>query len=194
MNRIVLASQNSGKIKEIKSILSKTELDIHLQSDFGVAEIEETGLTFIENALLKARHACLATNLPSIADDTGLVVPYLDGKPGLYSARYAGTPKNDKANYEKLLSELIDVPIENRDAYFYCVIVFMQHANDPAPLICEGRWNGSILFSPQGKHGFGYDPIFYVPSHHCSAAELSLEIKNQISHRGQALNQLVQSF
>lgn len=192
MQPIVLASHNSGKIKEIKHVLHETKYQIHLQSDYGIPEIEETGLTFVENALLKARHACALSLLPTIADDSGLVVPYLDGEPGLYSARYAGTPRNDKANCEKLLSHLTNVPTSKRNAYFYCVIVLLQTADDPAPLICQGRWEGSILLSPQGEGGFGYDPIFYVASHHCSAAELPLEIKNQISHRGQALRKLVQ--
>ena len=191
---IVLATNNQGKLIEFKNLLAGKGLEIVAQSELNITEIEESGLTFVENAILKARHASLCSNLPAIADDSGVMVDALNGAPGIYSARYAERNGKRKvtsfaANIEKLLQDLSSVPAEERSARFYCIIVYLKHANDPAPLICQGVWKGSILFEPRGSNGFGYDPIFWVPTHNCSAAELPLEIKNQISHRGQAIKQ-----
>lgn len=187
--KIVFASNNQGKIQELQSLLKGTAIEIVPQSEFAIKDIEETGLTFVENALLKARNAAAISGLPAIADDSGLEVFSLQGRPGIYSARYAGVGASPQDNNSKLLKELEKEP--NRAARFYCVLVYLEHAEDPAPLICEGAWRGSILTTIQGKNGFGYDPIFYVENEKCSAAELSLVKKNQLSHRGQALRQLV---
>jgi XTP/dITP diphosphohydrolase len=192
--KIVLASNNSGKIREFNELLSSYNLQVVQQSEFGVEDAEETGLTFVENAILKARHASTRTNLPAIADDSGLVVDALQGAPGIYSARYAGEHGNAKANIQKLLADLKNIPDEKRTAYFYCTLVFMAHANDPTPLICQGKWHGYILNEPSGEKGFGYDPVFYVPQHKKSAAELPLDVKNKISHRGLALQSLLQAL
>ena len=154
-------------------------------------EAEETGLTFVENALIKARHAALITGLPAIADDSGLAVAALCGAPGIYSARYAGTKAKAHDNIKKILMELKDIPDENRHASFHCLLVFLSHAKDPTPLVCDGKWSGIILHSPKGENGFGYDPIFYVPEQKQTAAELSPSLKNQISHRGMALQSLL---
>ncbi|UOA09897.1 MULTISPECIES: RdgB/HAM1 family non-canonical purine NTP pyrophosphatase [Methylobacter] len=186
--QIVLASSNPGKIKEIQTILAN-----HLivpQSAFKVTDAEETGSTFIENAIIKARNAALHCNLPSIADDSGLVVDALNGAPGVISARYAGVGASDQDNVLKLLQELEGVPDEQRSARFICVMVFMEHANDPFPVIAQGVWEGRILDHAIGANGFGYDPVFWVPEHHCASAELSADVKNSISHRGQALQSL----
>lgn len=188
MQNIVLASGNKGKIIEIAAVLQQLPITLLPQTQFGVTDVEETGLSFVENALLKARNAAKATGLPAIADDSGLVVDALKGEPGIYSARYAGQPVDMTANMHKLLQALQH--ITQRQARFHCVIVYLKHAADPMPLICQGTWEGSILAAPAGIGGFGYDPIFYVPTHNCSAAELSLAEKNRISHRGQALQQL----
>ncbi len=186
--QLVLASNNSGKIREIQALLP--DYEIIPQSEVVHTEAEETGLTFIENALLKARHAAQHCHLPVIADDSGLAVDALDGKPGIYSARFAEIGANDKDNNDRLLLELTDVPFEERTARFICVLVMLEHAADPVPRIAQGVWEGRILFHPQGSNGFGYDPLFWVPSHHCSSAELPPEVKNALSHRGQALRQL----
>jgi XTP/dITP diphosphohydrolase len=191
---IIFASQNSGKINELQSMLNEFNYEVIPQALLGIADVEETGLTFIENALLKARNACQHSGKPAIADDSGLVVHALDGQPGIYSARYAGKHSDSRANIEKLLKDLEDIPTDNRHAYFYCVLVYLEHAEDPAPLIAEGIWRGIILHSPTGDHGFGYDPIFYDAEESLSAAELSLTRKNQISHRGQALRALIQKI
>ncbi len=186
--QIVLASSNPGKIKEIQTILAN-----HLivpQSAFKVTDAEETGSTFVENAIIKARNAALHCNLPSIADDSGLVVDALNGAPGVISARYAGVGASDQDNVLKLLRELEGVPDEQRSARFICVMVFMEHANDPFPVIAQGVWEGRILNHAIGTNGFGYDPVFWVPEHHCASAELSAVVKNSISHRGQALQSL----
>ena len=183
--KIVLASGNAGKIKEIQSILASHP--IVPQSEFHVPDAEETGSTFVENAILKARNASLHCGMPAIADDSGLVVDALDGAPGVISARYAGEGSTDRANLEKLLHDLEGVPDNRRGARFICVIVFMQHAKDPFPLIAQGVWEGRILTNPVGTNGFGYDPVFWVPERSCSSAELPAEIKNSLSHRGQAL-------
>jgi XTP/dITP diphosphohydrolase len=189
--RIVFASHNAGKIRELRHILQPFNLHIIPQAELGVSEIEETGITFIENAILKARHACRTTGLPAIADDSGLEVDALKGAPGIYSARYASEKASSAANITKLLSELADIPPEQRKARFYCILVYMAHANDPVPLICEGSWEGVILQQPLGIDGFGYDPVFWDFKENKSAAQLSPEKKNQLSHRGQALRALV---
>ncbi|HEX19520.1 MAG TPA: RdgB/HAM1 family non-canonical purine NTP pyrophosphatase [Acidiferrobacteraceae bacterium] len=187
----ILASNNSGKLREMQQILSPLDFAIVPQGKYDVTEVDETGLTFVENAILKARHAADATGLPAIADDSGLEVDALHGAPGIYSARYAGSDGTDQQNLEKLLQQLIDIPEDMRTARFQCLIVYMRHALDPTPVICQGTWEGRILTSPRGSHGFGYDPVFYVPGHDCSSAELAPETKNALSHRGQALKKLV---
>jgi XTP/dITP diphosphohydrolase len=166
------------------------DYEIIPQSEIVQTEAEETGLAFIENALLKARHAAQYCHFPVIADDSGLAVDALNGEPGIYSARYAGIGASDKDNNEKLLLELADVPFAERTARFICVIVMLEHAVDPMPLIAQGVWEGKILMHPQGANGFGYDPLFWVPGYDCSSAELAPEVKNLLSHRGQALRQL----
>jgi XTP/dITP diphosphohydrolase len=191
MKRIVLASNNRGKIREFNELLTDLEIEVHPQGEFGVPEVEETGLTFVENAILKARHASLHTGLPAIADDSGIEVDALNGAPGIYSARYAGAGAGDAANVEKLLEALQEVPEAERAARFQCLLVYMRHGSDPTPIICQGTWEGRILFEPVGENGFGYDPVFHVPTHICSAAELPADVKNALSHRGQALRQLV---
>jgi XTP/dITP diphosphohydrolase len=191
MKDIVLASSNPGKVREINQLLTGLGLQVRPQSEYGVIDAEETGLTFVENAILKARNAAQHTGLPAIADDSGLEVDALAGAPGIYSARFAGEGASDQANIEKLLAELEGVPAEQRTARFQCLMVFMRHANDPTPLICQGTWEGVILFAAHGDNGFGYDPVFHVPTHDCSSAELPAETKNSLSHRGQALRQLV---
>jgi XTP/dITP diphosphohydrolase len=191
MQKIVLATNNQGKVKELQRLLVDAGFDIVAQSQFNVPDANETGLTFIENAILKARHTAKLTGLPSIADDSGLSVDALGGQPGIYSARYAGEYGNDQSNNQKLLDALNNVPKEKRTAYFYCALVFMRHENDPTPIICLGKWHGLILTEAQGDGGFGYDPLFYVPELGCTAAQLIKEQKSQISHRGQALKQLI---
>ncbi len=191
MKEIVLASSNPGKVREINQLLAMLDLHVQPQSEFGVIDAEETGLTFVENAILKARNAAQHTGLPAIADDSGIEVDALNGAPGIYSARFAGDNASDQANLEKLLSELEGLPEAQRSARFQCLMVFMAHANDPTPVICQGTWEGRILTTARGDNGFGYDPVFYVPTHDCSSAELSADVKNALSHRGQALRQLV---
>jgi XTP/dITP diphosphohydrolase len=188
---IVLASGNPGKVREINQLLAELDLHVAPQSDYGVAEAEETGLTFIENAILKARNAAAHTGLPALADDSGLEVDALNGAPGIYSARYAGAGAGDRANLEKLLEALHEVPEAERTARFQCLMVYIRHSEDPVPLICQGTWEGRILFEPRGEGGFGYDPVFFVPTHNCSSAELEPQVKNSLSHRGQALRQLL---
>lgn len=189
--RIVLASNNPGKVREFNQLLADAEFEVLPQSGFGVQEAEETGLSFVENAIIKARNAAEHTGLPAIADDSGLEVDALQGAPGIYSARYAGAGASDRDNLEKLLAELHDVPDEQRTARFQCLMVYLRHAHDPTPRIFQGTWEGCILHAPQGDNGFGYDPVFYVPEQGCSSAQLAPEIKNRLSHRGQALQQLV---
>ena len=191
MKEIVLASSNPGKVREINQLLATLDLHVQPQSEFGVVDAEETGLTFVENAILKARNAAQHTGLPAIADDSGIEVDALNGAPGIYSARFAGEGASDQANLEKLLTEINGVPEAQRSARFQCLMVFMRYANDPTPLICQGTWEGRILLAAQGDNGFGYDPVFYVPTHDCSSAELPADVKNALSHRGQALRQLV---
>jgi len=191
LKEIVLASSNPGKVREINQLLATLDLHVQPQSKFGVIDAEETGLTFVENAILKARNAAQHTGLPAIADDSGIEVDALNGAPGIYSARFAGENASDQANLEKLLAELDGLPEAQRSARFQCLMVFLQHAEDPTPVICQGTWEGRILPAARGDNGFGYDPVFYVPSHDCSSAELPAEIKNTLSHRGQALRKLV---
>jgi len=190
-NRIVLASGNAGKVKEINQLLSSQQIQVIPQSDFNVPDIEETGLTFVENAILKARNAAEHSGLPAIADDSGLEVDALNSAPGIYSARFAGPGATDQDNNDKLLEQLKDVPEAERSARFQCLLVYLRHPADPTPLICQGTWEGQILFQPQGENGFGYDPLFFVPDHYCSSAELRPEVKNQLSHRGRALRELL---
>lgn len=192
--RIVLASNNAGKVREFNELLTGSDIDVIPQSEFSVAEIEETGLTFVENALLKARNAAAHTGLPAVADDSGLEVDALQGAPGIYSARYAGAGASDQDNVQKLLHALKNVPGGKRSARFQCLMVYMRHARDPTPRIFQGTWEGQILYETRGDNGFGYDPVFYVPDQGCSSAQLSPEVKNSLSHRGQALKQLVQSL
>nr|VFK23787.1 MAG: XTP/dITP diphosphohydrolase [Candidatus Kentron sp. MB]VFK26688.1 MAG: XTP/dITP diphosphohydrolase [Candidatus Kentron sp. MB]VFK74598.1 MAG: XTP/dITP diphosphohydrolase [Candidatus Kentron sp. MB] len=191
MKKIVLASSNPGKLRELGELLAPLEITLTPQSDFGIQDVEETGKTFIENAILKARHAAAASGLPAIADDSGLVVDYLGGAPGIYSARYAGEGASDQKNLERLLDALAEVPESKRGAQFKCLMVYLRHADDPTPLIADGAWDGHILFAPRGDNGFGYDPIFHVPTHNCSSAELPSPVKNALSHRGQAVHKLI---
>ena len=188
---IVLASSNPGKVREINQMLGGLHLSVVPQSDFKVIDAEETGLTFIENALLKARNATRHTGLPAIADDSGIEVDYLNGAPGIYSARYAGKNASDEQNLRKLLDDLVGIPEAERTARFQCLMVYLRHEFDPTPIICQGTWEGRILLELRGANGFGYDPIFFVPTHNCSSAELPPEVKNKLSHRGQALRLLV---
>jgi XTP/dITP diphosphohydrolase len=192
--RIVLASNNKGKVREINQLLSGVGLEVVPQADFGIPAADENGLSFVENAILKARNAAAHSGLPAIADDSGIEVDALNGAPGIYSARYAGVDASDTDNLNKLLEALRDVPEQERGARFQCLMVFMRHAEDPTPLICQGTWEGRILAKAQGENGFGYDPVFYVPTHDRSAAELDAETKNGLSHRGQALRKLLQAL
>ena len=195
-DRVVLASSNRGKLRELQKILHQENIALLPQSEYGVTDAEETGLSFVENAIIKARHACEVTGLPSIADDSGIEVDALNGDPGIYSARYSGIVGDgaDEANNAKLLKALEHVEEAERTARFQCVIVYLRHATDPVPLICQGTWEGRILTEACGTNGFGYDPLFYVPTHQCASAELPCEIKNAISHRGQALQKLLKCW
>lgn len=190
MKTILLATSNKGKLKEFQAILEANKYNLVSLYSKNIQLPEETGLTFVENALLKARAACHASGLPSLADDSGLIVPALNGAPGIYSARFAGKEATDLENREKLLKEIQSLPSENRTAYFQCVIVFMKNENDPVPYIAQASWQGIITDKPQGTHGFGYDPIFYLTDLKKTAAELLPEVKNQISHRALALQKL----
>jgi XTP/dITP diphosphohydrolase len=194
MSRIILASNNLGKVREFNELLADSHIQVVPQSEYGVPEIEETGLTFVENAILKARNAATHTGLPAIADDSGLEVDALQGAPGIYSARYAGAGAGDAANLHKLIEALRDVPEAQRTARFQCLMVYMEHGLDPTPLIFQGSWEGRILFAPRGDNGFGYDPVFFVPERNCSSAELPPDVKNRLSHRGQALRALVSAL
>ena len=193
MTRIVLASGNKGKLREFSAMFSEhfanDNVELIPQTELNVSDADETGLSFVENAIIKARHACLVTGLPALADDSGIEIDALDGAPGIYSARYSG--EGDQANNVKVLENLKGIPEAQRTARFQCVLVYMRHAEDPTPQVFQGAWEGVILTEPSGTEGFGYDPIFYVPSEQCSAAELSRERKNNLSHRGQAIQQLL---
>lgn len=194
--KIVLASGNPGKLREMQQTLGSSDVVFIPQTGLDVPEAEETGLSFVENAIIKARNACEATGLPAIADDSGLEVDALNGEPGIYSARYAGdsSASADSSNNARLLRELEGVPDAERSARFQCVIVYMRHANDPMPLICQGTWEGRILPGERGVNGFGYDPLFYVEEHACASAELDPSVKNKLSHRGQAIRQLLKCW
>lgn len=197
--RVVLASGNAGKLRELHALLGGLGIELVSQRELGVSDAEETSLSFVENALLKARHACATTGLPAIADDSGIEVDALNGEPGIYSARFAGVSGEtrevaDAANNELLLERLAGLKGSERSARFQCIIVYLRHAADPTPLICQGTWEGQILESAAGANGFGYDPLFYVPTHDCASAALTPEIKNTLSHRGQALEQLRQCW
>jgi XTP/dITP diphosphohydrolase len=192
--KIVLATSNQGKLKEFRELFSSLYYHIIPQQELNVGDAEETGLTFVENAIIKARHAAECTGLPAIADDSGLVVPALQGEPGIYSARYAGKDAGAKACIEKLLQRLKGVPIEERKAYFHCTLVYMRHAKDPSPVIAQGTCSGIILEKPQGENGFGYNPVFFLPELNCTMAELDGVIKNKISHRGEALRNLLSAM
>ena len=191
MTTIVLATGNQGKVNELASLLAEQHIEIKPQSQFNVSEVAETGTTFVENAIIKARHAAKITGLPAIADDSGLEVDALNGAPGVYSARYAGENASDDDNTNKLLSALEHVADEHRSARFHCVLVYMRHENDPTPLICHGVWQGSIGREKLGEEGFGYDPVFWQEDHQMTSAQLPRALKNQLSHRGQALQKLV---
>ena len=188
--RVVLASSNKGKVREFSELLADRDMTVVPQSDFAVPDADETGLTFVENAILKARNAAAHTDLPAIADDSGLEVDFLNGAPGIYSARYAGEG-GSAANNAKLLQALNGVEEQQRGARFQCLLIYLRHADDPTPIICQGTWEGRILTSLRGQEGFGYDPLFFVPEEGCSAAELPAERKNELSHRGQALRCLL---
>ncbi|MEQ9863296.1 XTP/dITP diphosphatase [Pectobacterium aroidearum] len=194
MQKVVLATGNPGKVRELASLLADFGLDIVAQTELGVDSAEETGLTFIENAILKARHAAQITGLPAIADDSGLAVDALGGAPGIYSARYAGADASDQQNLDKLLLTLKEVPDEQRRASFHCVLVYLRHAEDPTPIVCHGSWQGVLTHEAAGSGGFGYDPIFFVPELGKTAAELTREEKNAQSHRGQALRLLLDAL
>lgn len=189
--RVVLATGNPGKLGEMQEILAPLSIEVVAQSDFGYPEAEETGLSFIENALLKARHATLQTGLPAIADDSGLEVDVLNGAPGIYSARYAGPDATDADNNRELLDALQGKSADQRHARFQCLMVFMRHPEDPTPVISQGTWEGRILDAPRGNGGFGYDPLFLIPDRNQTSAELAPEVKNELSHRGRAMRGLL---
>ena len=190
-SKIVLASNNAGKLKEFQQLLAERHFDVLPQAQFMIADAEETGLSFVENAIIKARHASKIAGLPAIADDSGLEVDFLDGAPGIYSARFSGAGATDTKNNQKLLKDLHNVPDEQRSARFQCVLVYLRHPLDPTPLICQGTWEGRILKQPLGNNGFGYDPLFLDPTTGLSSAELSKEEKNTRSHRAKALQCLL---
>lgn len=192
MSTLVLASGNRGKLREFQELLAGAGYNVRAQSEFNITTADETGLTFVENAILKARHVCAQTGLPALADDSGIEVDALNGQPGIYSARFAGEPATDADNNHKLLQQLAQVPDADRSARYQCVLVLMRHAADPVPLICQAAWEGRILREPLGTGGFGYDPLFFVTTHDCSAAQLETAEKNRISHRARAMLQMLQ--
>ncbi len=194
IQQVVLASNNRGKLNELQHLLGGLGIKLLPQSQFAINAVAETGLSFVENAILKARHAARLSGLAAISDDSGLEVDALKGAPGIYSARFAGAAATDADNNQKLLSALQGIPTELRSARFRCLLVYMRHADDPTPLICQGTWEGLILEEPRGDNGFGYDPLFYVPSEHCASAELSADIKNRLSHRAQAIQILLEQL
>lgn len=194
MKRVVLASGNPGKLREFNELLADVGLDVVAQSELGIESAAETGVTFVENALLKARHAARECGLPALADDSGISVDALKGAPGIYSARYAGEGASDEANLDKLIEAICRVPEDQRIARYHCVIVYLRHADDPTPVITTGVWQGRLVIQPRGHNGFGYDPIFYLDSQQCTAAELKPAVKNRLSHRGQALRALLEQL
>lgn len=189
---LILASNNAGKLKEFGALLAPLDFDLHTQGEFNVPEAEEPHVTFVENAIAKARHASRLTGLPALADDSGVCVNALGGAPGVYSARYAGEPKSDQRNNDKLVADL--AAHADKSAYYYCVLVFVRHADDPQPVIADGRWIGEMIATPRGQGGFGYDPYFLIPELQKTAAELTAEEKNRFSHRGQALRALIEKL
>ncbi|MBI4005436.1 MAG: RdgB/HAM1 family non-canonical purine NTP pyrophosphatase [Gammaproteobacteria bacterium] len=191
IKRVVLASNNPGKLREISEMLVGLHLELLSQSEFKVPGIQETGATFVENAILKARNAARHTGLPAIGDDSGIEVDALNGEPGIYSSRYAGEGASDEANLIKLVEVVRQIPEDKRITRFICLMVYLRHPTDPSPIIAEGIWEGIAVTEPKGKNGFGYDPMFFVPGYNCTSAELPPEIKNQISHRAQALKKLI---
>ncbi len=193
-SKIVLASNNAGKLREFTDMFSSAGINIVPQGEFNVEDAIEDGLSFVENAIIKARHACKKTQLPAIADDSGLEIDALNGEPGIYSARYSGQHGNDKAHNALVLKKMAELPQDQRTARFQCVLAFMRHENDPTPLVCQASWDGYILEEERGINGFGYDPIFWVPEKNCSSAELSKDVKNAMSHRGKALALLLSAF
>lgn len=194
MEKVVLATGNKKKVEELNALLADLNYAVVPQSEFNVESVPETGTTFVENAIIKARHAARITGLPAIADDSGIEVDALLGRPGVYSARYAGEDASDQDNLEKLLEEMNGVPPVLRTARYWCVLVYMRHADDPTPIICQASWEGSLATEPSGDNGFGYDPIFNVPDLDCTAAELEPATKNRLSHRGKALAQLAKAL
>jgi len=189
--KIVLASGNAGKVREINRLFADSGVEVVPQSDYNVPDVAETGTTFVENAIIKARHAAQLTGLPAIADDSGIEVDALGARPGVFSARYAGESASDSDNNSKMLAELKGLPNSERTARYQCILVFMRNATDPVPIITQGSWEGYITQEPRGEGGFGYDPIFFVPTHQCTGGELALEVKNTISHRAQALEAML---
>jgi XTP/dITP diphosphohydrolase len=194
MKKLVLASGNPGKLRELSALLANSDYQVCPQSDFEVSEVAETGTTFVENAIIKARHAAQQTNHASLADDSGIVVDALNGEPGVYSARFAGSQANDDANNALLVEKLRPIPEALRSAHYKAVVVYMRNAVDPCPIICEGSWEGIITLEAKGSGGFGYDPYFYLPEFGCTSAELGAEEKNRVSHRGQALRLLLENL
>jgi XTP/dITP diphosphohydrolase len=194
MKTLVLASGNPGKLRELSALLANTDYQVYPQSEFEVSDVAETGTTFVENAIIKARHAAQLTGHATLADDSGIVVDALNGEPGVYSARFAGNKASDDANNALLVEKLRPVPEEQRSARYKAVIVYMRNAVDPCPIICEGSWEGVITLEAKGSGGFGYDPFFYLPEYGCTSAELSAEEKNRVSHRGQALKLLLENL
>ena len=191
---IILASNNQGKLKEFHHLFANSDLRIVSQQDYNVDDADETGLSFIENAIIKARHACEKTGLASIADDSGLSIDYLQGAPGIYSARYAGKHGDDKANNQKVLQALNNVTTAKRGARFICALAFMRHVNDPTPIVCQASWEGTITEKESGENGFGYDPLFFLSEYNCCSAELTKEVKNSVSHRAKALQLLLSAL
>ncbi len=194
MQKLVIASGNKGKLRELSALLKPLDFDVHTQAEFNVPDVPETGTTFVENAIIKARHAAELTGLAAVADDSGIEVDALDGAPGVYSARFSAPNATDEKNNALLVEKLANVPEELRTARYRAVIVYMKHAKDPSPIICEGSWEGRIVLTPKGEGGFGYDPYFFVSTHGCTSAELTAEVKNSLSHRGQALKELVKKL
>lgn len=194
MKKLVLASRNPGKLRELSALLDESRYKIIPQADFNVPEVAETGTTFVENAIIKARHAAQYTGLAALADDSGIVIDALNGEPGVHSARFSGSDASDESNNILLVEKLRSVPEAQRSARYQAVIVYMRNAADPSPIICEGSWEGIIVLEAKGSGGFGYDPYFYLPDYGCTSAELSADEKNRISHRGQALRLLLEKL